>query len=156
MLAELEGVLEQPPKTPKTNTGMDTMDKPELSLLFQRITICNLTMEHLNVMLLEMLNAKAAETTRSLAECVYNKTQGNALYVVQFLTSLTMPDGKGNPPLLSFNVANFKWEWDVEEIQARASSTSNVAETILQKLRNLPVGVSKKNTPCDCLSRSFV
>jgi len=54
-----------------------------------------------------------ADTVRSLAELVLHKTEGNPFFI-EFLKTLYAED------CLTFNFDRRNWQWDIEQIQAKA------------------------------------
>uniref|UniRef100_A0A7S4MJX0 Orc1-like AAA ATPase domain-containing protein n=1 Tax=Odontella aurita TaxID=265563 RepID=A0A7S4MJX0_9STRA len=74
--------------------------------------------------------------TRSLAEVVQEKTCGNALFVVQFLSSLY--DGGD----LRFSLVKSRWEWDLESIRAR-NIADNAVDFMKSKLQCLAPEVAQ-------------
>lgn len=75
------------------------------------------------------------EHTKSLADTVVRKTQGNPFYVIQFVTTLR------DMGVLDFNLGAMKWEWSDEEVK-KMFVTDNVSEILTLKLKNLG-GVSR-------------
>ena len=69
--------------------------------------------------------------TNGLASIVYEKTLGNAFFVVQFLKALV------NDDLLEYNEDVMKWMWQDGEIQA-LSVADNVGSLLAAKIQRLP------------------
>jgi len=69
--------------------------------------------------------------TRSLGELVHRKTDGNPLFVGQFLASL---EEEG---LLRFDTQTSAWQWDERGIGAK-TMTENVVDLVVRRLLHLP------------------
>ncbi|MBV8414091.1 MAG: serine/threonine-protein kinase PknK, partial [Verrucomicrobia bacterium] len=63
-----------------------------------------------------------------LAQLVYDKTQGNPFFSIQFLATLH------EEHLLEFDARDSVWKWDLKRIRAKGF-TDNVLELMLEKLR---------------------
>jgi PAS domain S-box-containing protein len=109
---------------------------PELLEVFERIgaTRGALNRIRLNELTFEDVTKLVAESVRvasaaalGLAELVHQKTNGNAFFVVQFLTTLES-DG-----LLRFDREARIWRWDVDLIRHQGI-TENVAELVAGRL----------------------
>ncbi len=70
------------------------------------------------------------EKSSELAELVYEKTQGNAFYLTQFLKSL--PENN----LLTYSNEDSYWEWDIQNIKKK-NTTVNVVELMIRKIERL-------------------
>lgn len=121
----------------KTETTKD--ESVSLSVELSEVTVKHLGMEQVNELLFDILAADSLQETLSLAECIHRKTDGNILYVIQFLKTLSSEFQE--KPLLKYNSRKSKWEWDVDEIRLQESATQNVVQMIQQKLENLQEGV---------------
>ena len=117
------------------------------------VAVTNLDLGQVNKMLFDILAAGTLQETLPLADCVHRKTEGNMLYVIQFLRALSSETQE--TPLLKYNQALSKWEWDVDEIRLHESATKNVVQMIQQKLKNLPDGIRKLLPVVALLGASF-
>jgi PAS domain S-box-containing protein len=81
---------------------------------------------------------------RPLAELVFDKTEGNPFFVVQFLTAL---EEEG---LLAFDGNARAWRWDVGRIGTKRI-TDNVAEFVANKLVRLPSATLEAVKQLACL-----
>ena len=72
----------------------------------------------------------AVETAYPLAELVYDKTEGNPFFTIQFLTALA------EEKLLVFSPEAGRWVWDVKSIRAKGY-TENVVDLMVGKLARL-------------------
>jgi tRNA A-37 threonylcarbamoyl transferase component Bud32 len=106
------------------------LDKsPNLGVAVNQINLSPLALIHLNQLIADALDC-SLEEVNSLAELVWNKTQGNPFFASQFLTSIYT---KG---LLQFDFDSGSWQWDIQEIAAQTVS-DNVVGFIAQKLQTL-------------------
>ena len=112
-----------------------------------RIEIGNLNLADVHALLSEA-TALPAAATEPLARLVFEKTQGNAFFVTQFLKSLAREQ------LLAFNFDRLHWEWDVERIRAR-NITDNVVELLAGKIRELPAGTQQVLKLAACIGSHF-
>jgi predicted ATPase len=88
------------------------------------------------------------ERTFRLAEIVHSKSSGNAMYVIQFLSSL-YDDG-----LLRYNVGSMSWMWDEHAVRSRFV-TDNVVDLTTAKLQKLPLRMRTLLMMAACLGRTF-
>ncbi|MBH8563969.1 AAA family ATPase [Nostoc sp. CENA67] len=96
----------------------------------QEIILAPLTLEPLSQLIAETLH-RDVDTVSSLAQLVLRKTEGNPLFVNEFLRTLYSEN------LLTFDVENLSWQWNIAQIQAQ-NITDNVVELMLHKLKKLP------------------
>lgn len=123
------------------------------SVDISKVTVQNLQVHQVNELLKDVLKGSTLEETLPLAECIHHKTEGNALYVTQFLMSLSSECLE--TPLITFNGETSKWQWDVEEIRVSQSATQNVVHMIQQKLQRLPEGFRQLLPVVALLGASF-
>jgi predicted ATPase/signal transduction histidine kinase/tRNA A-37 threonylcarbamoyl transferase component Bud32 len=88
-----------------------------------------LSFDHMNELIADTLHYDPAYVW-PLTELVYEKTQGNAFFVTQFLKSL-YEEG-----LLIFDFERQGWQWETEQIRAR-DVTDNVIELMTGKIWKL-------------------
>lgn len=96
---------------------------------FQEIKLEPLSVNALNDLVSETLHCEKNEC-RNLSEVILAKTNGNPLFVRQFLRSLY--DNK----LVEFDVPGKRWRWDLDAIQ-NAGITDNVVEMMTQEIQRL-------------------
>jgi len=96
-----------------------------------RINIRNLSVAEVTLMLIDLLSVDE-NRAEELGECVYRRTVGNCLFVIQFLKSLVAQK------LLTFNLGLLAWVWDIDEITQKSTATDNVVDLVLSRLRTLP------------------
>ncbi len=92
--------------------------------------------------------AKKDADILALTDLVYEKTQGNAFFVTQFLRSL------GEERLLWFDSENMAWQWDIAKIRSR-NITDNVVEFMAEKVKRLPDQTQATLRRAACLGSSF-
>ncbi len=85
--------------------------------------------------------------TATLSLLVYEKTEGNPFFTIQFLTSLA------EQRLLAFDAISASWAWDVERIRAMDLS-DNVVDLMISKLQRLPDATQNAFKYLACLGNS--
>lgn len=141
--------------SPLSNTILDirsSTSEGETGFDLTEIEIGNLSVDAIYLMLVDLLVQRAKSTsqdTRLLAECVHQKTLGNAFFVAQFLRSL------GRQGLLYFDNETEEWQWDVETIKIETSATDNVVEFMNNKLREMPAVLRQHMPLIASLGSSF-
>jgi predicted ATPase/class 3 adenylate cyclase/tRNA A-37 threonylcarbamoyl transferase component Bud32 len=119
-------------------------------------TIASLTLAPLGLadvarLLADTLQSDAAQLT-ALARLVVQKTQGNPLFVRQFLLALHH-DGliKETPPVPG---ERSRWTWDIQAIKA-ARITDNVVDLLLGKLKRLAPETQEALKLAACIGNRF-
>jgi len=107
------------------------------------IKLTNLQLSDVNELLQDTLQNKASKT---LADLVYQKTQGNAFFTHQFLHTLYEEE------LLSFEQQ--QWHWDITQIAAK-NITDNVVELMANKINKLPPETSEILQLAACIGSTF-
>jgi predicted ATPase len=87
------------------------------------------------------------EDVRPLARLVVEKTGGNPLFTIQFLTELAAE------ALLSFDASIAAWHWNLARIGAKGY-TDNIAHLMVVKLQRLPVEAQEALMALACLGSS--
>ncbi|MGB1241733.1 MAG: AAA family ATPase, partial [Chitinophagales bacterium] len=119
-----------------------------------------LTIEHLGQLITETLHASKDEC-KTLIELVYNKTNGNPFFVIQFLQSLY------DEGLLRFkflqeeqvNLQNnstqlYKWEWNMSAIRQR-NITDNVVHLLSDRVKKLRPATQQVLQFAACIGNRF-
>jgi predicted ATPase len=88
------------------------------------------------------------EKTIKLSEIVHQKSNGNAMYTIQFLISL-YEDG-----LLRYNLGLMQWTWDELSVRSR-SVTDNVVDLASEKLHRLDSTSRAILQIASCLGQTF-
>ncbi len=84
----------------------------------------------------ETLRSDISEVSKSLAELVFNKTQGNPFFLTQLLKSLYQDNS------LSFDFNQVCWEWDIQLLQG-IDITDNVVELMVSQIQKLSIRDAK-------------
>ncbi|MCP4715915.1 MAG: PAS domain S-box protein, partial [Deltaproteobacteria bacterium] len=83
-----------------------------------------------------------------LTDMVYEKTQGNAFFTVEFLKSLY------EEKLLALDFENMKWNWELEKIRKKEIS-DNVVELMAGKIRKLDSETQETLKLASCIGNKF-
>jgi PAS domain S-box-containing protein len=110
--------------TPRLQRALEKIRIGNGALL--EVKLAPLTRKDVAQLVAHSLHATAA-SVKSLADLVYQKTQGNPFFAVQFLTSLNTEE------LLYFESSTGRWQWDLEGIRTK-SITDNVADLMAARL----------------------
>jgi diguanylate cyclase (GGDEF)-like protein/PAS domain S-box-containing protein len=127
------------------NITIDSMEKEQNSLSF--IHLNNLLLQDINALIADALDSQSI-LAQELTNLVYKKTQGNAFFTTEFLNSL-YTEG-----LLTFNQQARKWNWDVEQIQAK-DITDNVVELMALKISKLSTPTQTVLKLAACIGNRF-
>ncbi|WP_242602574.1 AAA family ATPase [Legionella moravica] len=92
-------------------------------------TLQSLNLNNVQQLLQDAL-ASSIERVQSLADCVFEKTQGNPFFINEFLKLIYQQQ------LLTFSYDQGIWEWNLEEIK-RQSADDNVINLITAKIHLL-------------------
>ncbi|HEY9710860.1 MAG TPA: AAA family ATPase, partial [Oculatellaceae cyanobacterium] len=111
------------------------------------IQLGNLRSQDVNALITEALNCQPT-LAQALTDLVFSKTQGNAFFTTEFLKSL---NAEG---LLNFDQQTRKWQWDVEQIQAK-DITDNVVELIAGKIGRLAAKTQGVLKLAACIGNRF-
>lgn len=111
------------------------------------IRIGNLSEDNVHQLVSEALS-EPQEKTQSLTQLVYDKTQGNAFFVTQFLKSI---DEEG---LLHFDFDKMRWQWDVAKIREK-NITDNVVELMTEKILRLQESTQEAMKSGSCIGNQF-
>lgn len=111
------------------------------------IEVRNLMFADTNQLIADSLH-KEIDQTQALAEIVYNKTQGNAFFLRQFLTSLYQEG------YLDYHFEDGHWCWDVDAIN-KLDMTDNVVDLMTRKIRRLSADVQQVLTIAACIGNLF-
>jgi predicted ATPase/signal transduction histidine kinase len=97
---------------------------------FQEIVLTPLASNDVERLVADCLHAKP-DRVQPLAELVFEKTQGNPFFVIQFVIAL---EEQG---LLTFDSKSAVWDWDLARIKGQGF-TDNVVDLMAMKLDRLP------------------
>jgi len=117
------------------------------------ITLGNLPLETVESYLVDLLKLDRdadANNIQEFARIAYNRVQGNAFFLVQFITALR--DGG----YLKFSISKMKWEWDGADILRRSTVVAqNVLQVLMEKMQLLPHDAKVVLQVVGCLGASF-
>ncbi len=94
------------------------------------IQLTNLSFSNINTLIAEALQSDPIEV-RPLTQLVYEKTQGNAFFTLEFIKSLYAQE------LLLFNWTTKQWQWQLPAITSKGM-TDNVIALMESKIELLP------------------
>ena len=97
--------------------------------LTNNIVLQPLQITHVNQFVSDTLHSNLLKA-KSLAQLVFNKTQGNPFFLIQLLKSLHQEN------LLSFDFSQGGWQWDIDRLQG-IDITDNVVELMVSKIQKL-------------------
>jgi predicted ATPase/two-component sensor histidine kinase/GAF domain-containing protein len=92
----------------------------------QEIVLSALTVDNIGQMLANALHT-SLQRVQPIADLVFEKTEGNPFFAIQFITAL---DDEG---LLSFDPIARAWHWDMERVEAKGI-TANVVDLMAGRL----------------------
>jgi serine/threonine protein kinase len=131
--------------------ALQNIQKTELRV--EKIQLENLSIDHLQNLLIDSLQGKIPFTSQSkeiieLSNLVYEKTGGNAFFIGQFLISLYEEE------LLKFDFTELVWKWNIDQIRSKGF-TDNVVELMVQKIQKLPSDSAKVLQLASCIGNHF-
>jgi predicted ATPase/signal transduction histidine kinase/DNA-binding response OmpR family regulator/tRNA A-37 threonylcarbamoyl transferase component Bud32 len=115
--------------------------------LVNEIVLLPLQISHVNQLASATLHTDI-EKTYSLANLVFNKTQGNPFFLTQLLKSLYQEN------LLSFNFPEGCWQWDINCLQDVAI-TDNVVELMSSQIQKLSLKTQNVLKLAACMGNKF-
>jgi histidine kinase len=104
--------------------------KKDTTLKIDEIILQNLQIADVTAIIQDTIKGKETENIAELAALVYQKTNGNAFFVNQFLKTLYTEN------LIAFDYQNNCWTWDIKKIK-RQNITDNVVELMASKIQKL-------------------
>lgn len=90
-----------------------------------------------------------SERTRSLADIVYRKTNGNPHYVLRYLEMLH------REKFLNYSFTMYQWQWNLNLIQAETNVTDNVVHSLSRNLERQPDDIQAILRLASCLGFYF-
>ncbi len=112
-----------------------------------RIAVLSLPLEELNRLVADAMNCEPP-AVEPLARLVQQKTDGNPLFVLQFLKSLHQDQ------LVSFDHASGEWRFDVERIE-QTGMTDNVVTLMAGRIQRLPQAAREALMLAACVGNEF-
>ncbi len=98
------------------------------------IPVKNLSRQNVSALLVDTFKTprnKNQEELDALTTLIYQKTQGNAFFTLQFIENLFKEN------LLSFDFKKSRWIWDIKNIE-KQNITDNVVALLVKKIKTLP------------------
>jgi histidine kinase len=111
------------------------------------IALAPLNVEDIALWVAEMLNGDRT-VVQPLAELIHQKTEGNPLFIGEFLQSLYQAN------LIRFDRREKAWQWDLTHIQATQLAESFV-QAIETKIRTLSISAQHALSMAACLGNPF-
>lgn len=131
-----------------THPLMQTLEQIEKEdAKVNNISLQPLKIEYINQLIANTLNC-SIEKSKSLAELVTYKTQGNPFFLTQFLQYLYREN------MLSFAYYKNDWQWNIKEIE-RVGITDNVVELTICKITELNERTQKVLQLAACIGNQF-
>ncbi len=131
-----------------THPLMHTLSSIEkMGTPIQTIQVNNLDKIHVNQLVADALSV-SLQQVNDLIELLYDKTQGNAFFITQFLKTLHEKD------FLQFNIESKSWFWQIEQIRA-INMTDNVVVLMADKIRTLEETTQNLLTLAACIGNQF-
>jgi len=97
--------------------------------ILQDIVLAPLTREDLGQLIADFVHSEPERIT-PLAQLIHEKTTGNPLFAIQFISALA------DEALLTFDYGEARWCWDLNRIHAKGY-TDNVVDLMVEKLNRL-------------------
>ncbi|UCH94147.1 MAG: serine/threonine-protein kinase PknK, partial [Candidatus Aminicenantes bacterium] len=116
--------------------------------LIHTIPVKNLTIENVQEWLQDTLKTASHRDVSNIAYLIYQKTQGNAFFNIQFLENLYREN------LLRFDFKQSGWTWDITEIQ-KQNITDNVVDLLARKIQALSIEVQDVLKLAACIGNAF-
>jgi predicted ATPase/serine phosphatase RsbU (regulator of sigma subunit)/tRNA A-37 threonylcarbamoyl transferase component Bud32 len=115
--------------------------------IVNKIELGHLQKNDINQLLQDSLLCKARKSQK-LAHLIYQKTQGNAFFIRQFLQSLYQEH------LLHFDFNQYQWEWNIEQIENK-NMTDNVIDLMIGQLKKQPKNTQDILRLAACVGNQF-
>jgi len=131
----------------ETDTLSVILNEIEKETEIHRIVLASLNEESIGNILQDSLN-RSQEEVQELIPIIYQKTRGNAFFVVQFLEHLY----KENVLFLDEKIS--AWNWDLDKLKTQFIS-NNVIELLTKQLKELDLEVSNIIQYCSCIGNVF-
>ncbi|MGE5342558.1 MAG: AAA family ATPase [Candidatus Omnitrophota bacterium] len=128
---------------------LDELQRQEIDI--RTIPVRNLTPEDVCGWLLDILKNRSGSNLKEVSELsdlIYQKTQGNAFFTIQFLENLYRENW------LRFDFATAQWTWNIRAIENQ-KITDNVVELLVHKIQTLPPEVQEVLKLAACIGNTF-
>ena len=122
-----------------------TLDKlRQRGTIINQIVLKPLALERVTQLIADTLNSDQ-EYVQTLADLVWQKTNGNPFFVNEFLKTIYSEDLLiFNPPKQSAKIKSLRgaWQWNLQGIE-KISSTDNMVQFMVEKMQKLPQSTQK-------------
>ncbi|MEH1924523.1 trifunctional serine/threonine-protein kinase/ATP-binding protein/sensor histidine kinase [Nostoc sp.] len=115
--------------------------------VINNIVLSPLGLNHVQQIVTDTLND--GKNTLSLAELLFNKTQGNPFFLTQLLKTLHQDH------LLKFDFDRDCWQWDLPQIQATGIADKSVVELVAGNIAKLPETTQTTLKLAACIGARF-
>ncbi|BAQ61185.1 serine/threonine protein kinase PrkC [Geminocystis sp. NIES-3708] len=116
-------------------------------VIVNEIYLQNLSINNITFLIAETLKSDIEEV-KFLSELIFKKTKGNPFFTKQFLQKLYLEN------FIYFDYNQYKWQWDIVNISAQ-NITDNVAELMIDQLKNFPKNTQSLLKLSSCLGNKF-
>ncbi|BCL39602.1 ATP-binding sensor histidine kinase [Nostoc sp. MS1] len=131
-----------------THALMQTLDKIQSAgININKIIVQPLKLENVEELIADTLSCSMADS-KSLAELVFHKTDGNPFFLIQLLQALYTQE------FLLFDYSNCCWQWNIAEIQ-KVEITDNVVDLMVTKIEKLDSNVQEALKLAACIGNQF-
>lgn len=113
----------------------------------KRLKVVNLSSVDVEKLVSDTLDSPA-EKVRPLAKFIFQKTDGNPIFVRQFLTALHKEE------LLKFDQDRGEWQWDLEVI-TNLNFSDNIVDLMMTRIRKLPESCRNVVKIASCIGSDF-
>ncbi|WP_408350710.1 trifunctional serine/threonine-protein kinase/ATP-binding protein/sensor histidine kinase [Paraburkholderia sp. RL17-337-BIB-A] len=111
------------------------------------LKLAPLSVVQLNQLVADTLHASPV-VCEPLTRLVYERTEGNPFFFIQFLDSLNKEG------LLRHDMRHWAWQWDLDQIKAK-DFADNVVDLVIGKLRQLSAPAQEALQLAACLGNTF-
>ncbi|HEY9692729.1 MAG TPA: AAA family ATPase [Oculatellaceae cyanobacterium] len=120
----------------------------KLGSTINNIVLSPLDISHVRQLVADTLHDKI-NRSQSLAELVFNKTQGNPFFITQLLQSLYQEK------LLTFDFNAACWQWNIEQIQGIGITDYSVVQLLAKNIQKLPESTQRVLKLAACIGNTF-
>ncbi|BAY63359.1 multi-sensor signal transduction multi-kinase [Calothrix brevissima NIES-22] len=122
-------------------------DIAQAGTIINNIVLSPLGLNHIQQILADTLND--GKNSLSLAELLFNKTQGNPFFFTQLLKTLHQDQ------LLKFDFTQNCWQWDLQQIQATGIADKSVVDLLAGNIAKLPETTQNTLKLAACIGARF-
>lgn len=119
----------------------------KINVNIETLTLQPLQTNDVEQLLVDTLNSSTIKV-KPLMSCIYEKTQGNPFFIIEFLKIIYQQQ------LLSFSYEISQWYWDLEKIKNQ-SMMDNVIDLLTTKIELLPTATRELLKLAACIGHQF-